>query len=115
MNLREKLEDTEVSVKDKLAAIAATIEKARASYDNADMEITIPEVNTTEGIQDLDMLSPADKLAIAMNVIKDIRMVASEDSKRHEGVNVDRVIEAMLATSPVLTNLHLTSENSYGI
>jgi len=115
LTLRETLEAEDISVKDKLAAIAATIEKARASYDNADMDITIPEVNTTEGLQDLDMLSPADKLAIAMTVIKDIRMVAAEDSKRHEGVNVNKVIEAMLATSPTLTNLHITAENDYGI
>jgi len=117
MNLRDLLEseDPKHTVAKKLEAIAKTIAEARKNYDNSDMEITIPMVNTTEGVQDLDTLSPADKLAVAMNAIKTIRMTASEDAKAHEGVNVSKAIEAMLATSPTLTNLHLTQSNDYGI
>ena len=118
MNLRDILESTDdkkYPVEKKLEAIVSTVAKARAAYANEDMDITVPEVNTTDGVVDLSMLNKTDKLALAIRAIDTIRTHAHEDAKNNEGVNVSKAIEAMLATSPLLANLTESPENDYGI
>jgi hypothetical protein len=115
MSLREILESETTTTEEKLEAINDTVKRARANYGNEDAEITMPEVPTINGMMDLSMLTKNDKLAIAEECINRIRMEAHETAKQREGVNISKVIESLLATSPVLSNIEKSSENDYGI
>ncbi len=97
----------------KLVAISTIVDKARKAYGNTEVEIDTPRVNTCEGAVDLAFLSDADKVALAGQEIRTIRMRAIEATEATDGAVLDREIERLLSVNATLVNLAASSESAY--
>ena len=111
--LREIFTNEDITASEKVGAIASIVEKAREKYGNKDMEITMPEVATCEGITDLSLMSDDDRIVIAERVVKAIIREATEITKEEEGIVLDKEIERLVATNPFLVNLSETVDSEY--
>ena len=111
--LREIFTNEDMAASEKVGAIASIVEKARENYGNSDMDITIPEVSTCEGITDLSLMSDDDKVAIAERSVSNIIQTAVEFTKEEEGIVLDKEIERLVATNPVLVNLSEAVDSEY--
>ena len=114
MNLTQIFESEELSDKDKLGKITEIITSARNAYGNSEADITLPAVNTVDGLTDLNMLSSESRVVIAQSEVSTIKVIASEFVKCVEGANYAKKVEELIATNPVLA--HITSampENDY--
>ena len=96
----------------KLAKITETVKSCRKKYGNTDLEVEAPEVNTINGVESMDYLSDDDKLALADSCITQIRHEAIEEVKTNPLAILDEEVIALIATSPVLTNLSSTNSAS---
>lgn len=97
----------------KLTAISKKIEGARKAYGNTEAVIKTPQVTTCDGLVDIAYLSDSDKVALAGQEIRTIRMKAIEAVKATDGAVLDREIERLLAVNSVLVNLTATSDSDY--
>jgi hypothetical protein len=113
MKLSEILSNTESTDAEKVSQINAVVAKARAAYGNENLEISEPEIYTLSGLQDLAMLSDESKVAIVELEIEKIKTQAVEFVKNTEGAVLDRKIEELIATSPLLANITAKVESSY--
>ena len=113
MKLSEILSNTESTDAEKVSQINAVVAKARAAYGNENLEISEPEIYTLSGLQDLAMLSDESKVAIVGLEIEKIKTQAVEFVKNTEGAVLDRKIEELIATSPLLANIPAKVESSY--
>ena len=93
--------------------LAKIVTKAREAYGNIDKEITPPEVNTINGLEDLAMLCDESKLVIAKSEVDNIRTIAVEYVKAFDGAILDRKVEELIAISPILANITAKVESSY--
>ena len=93
--------------------LAKIVTKAREAYGNIDKEITPPEVNTINGLEDLAMLCDESKLVIAKSEVDNIRTVAVEYVKAFDGAILDRKVEELIAISPILANITEKVKSSY--
>lgn len=105
--------EKEMSDEQKLKAIITIVSSARKAYGNTDMEIDAPYVATVNGNMNLKYLSNSSKLQEVRTVITDMKMHVMEAEESVQGVVVNKVIEEMIATSPVLVNISDTTEFSY--
>lgn len=113
MKLSQIFPNKDLSPEEKIAAIAKVVTKARADYGNEDAEISVGQMHTTEGMQDLAMLSDESKLAIAESEVGNIKRVATEFCKTYEGAKLDRKIAELIAISPILANITDTVDSDY--
>jgi len=97
----------------KLEAITGKVNKARKAYGNTDVEIDTPKVNTCEGRVDLQYLPDTDKVALAAQEIRMIRMRAIEAVEAIDGAVLDKEVERLLAVNATLVNLTATSDSEY--
>jgi len=81
MTLTQVLADESTTASEKLTAVAEIVAKARKAYGNEDLEITSPEVQTTEGFQPLVQVSDKDKVALVSQEVKRIKAVVYEGSQ----------------------------------
>jgi len=109
--LEQKKED--LSDAEKIKAIAEIVSQARKSYGNSDAVVTSPEINTTDGVVELQFVSVETKLSLVKQEVVAIKMAAIEFEKSNEGVNRDKMVEQLLATSPIMVNLADTAKFSY--
>jgi len=93
--------------------LAKIVTKAREAYGNIDKEITPPEVNTINGLEDLAMLCDESKLVIAKSEVDNIRTIAVEYVKAFDGAILDRKVEELIAISPILANITEKVKSSY--
>lgn len=105
--------DKDTNHGERIEALAEVIATAREKYGNTDDNIEAPEVNTTAGLQDIDMLSAHDKLIVARTEFGKIKVAAVEFAKATEGAVLDKKIEELLALNPVMTNITKTIESDY--
>ena len=113
MKLTDIFADEELSANVKVARIDEIVTKARAAYGNGDADITAPEMHTADGLQDLAMLSPDSKLAIAESEVRNIKVIATEFVKAFEGAKLDKKIEELIAISPILANITASVDSEY--
>ena len=113
MKLMEIFSSEELSSKEQVAAIAEVVIKARNAYGNGDAEITEPEINTIDGLQDISLLCDETKVAIAESEVGNIKTIAIEFCKSFEGAKLDKKIEELIAISPILANITNTVESDY--
>ena len=111
--LTEIINNKDAKADAKLEAINDIVTNIRAKYGNTDVIVDTPEVNTTDGVVGLQYLSDEDKVAVAANVIADIRIIAIEDTKQSELIKLDKRIEELVATSNILVTLSAKSESEY--
>ena len=112
MGLSKILNNKKLESDEKLAKIVKIVQTAQENYGNEDHEADAPEVPTTDGMVSMDYLSDDDKLAIAAQCITDIRNTAIEEVKCNPLAILDAEVTALIATSPVLTNLASKSSAS---
>jgi len=112
MKLSKILNNKKMSSAKKLAKITETVKSCRKKYGNTDLEVEAPEVNTINGVESMDYLSDDDKLALAGSCITQIRHEAIEEVKTNPLAILDEEVIALIATSPVLTNLSSTNSAS---
>jgi hypothetical protein len=113
MTFTEIFSSEELSNKEKVAALADITNKARKSYGNAKETISIPTVNTAEGIRDIKYLNDEDKVAIAEVEFKNILNTAIASVDCQEGTVLDAEIERLVAINPVLVNILCRVESAY--
>ena len=104
---------SDASTEAKLQDVATLVSSIRTKYGNRDVEIDMPEVNTDSGIMKLSYLSNEDKLELAKRCIKDAIIVAAEEVEANQGTLFDRVVEQIVATSPVLCNISSSTGSAY--
>ena len=97
----------------KLEAITTKVNKARKAYGNSEVVIATPTVHTCDGAVDIAYLSDADKVALAGQEIRGIRMQAIEATEATDGAVLDREIERLLAVNSTLVNLAASSDSAY--
>lgn len=113
MKLTEIFTNEDLAAEEQVKQIEEVVARARVNYGNTEAEITPPEVNTINGIEDIEVLSDNDRVVIAESEVQNIITVSREYCKAFEGAVLDRKIEELLAISPVLNNLGLKVESSY--
>lgn len=105
---------SELTDVEKVDAISKVITKAREAYGNIDADIEAPEMQTVNGLENLNMLCDESKLVIAQSEIASIKTVASEYCKAYDGAIFSRKVEELLAISPVLANIAVPMpDNNY--
>lgn len=97
----------------KVNTVASIVKKVQEAYGNLDAVIPMPDVHTASGILPMSALSYKDKVAIARQEITKILHRAIEESRHVDGVNVDKSVQALIATNPKL--VHLGTKVSYGV
>lgn len=113
MKLSEIFSAEDMSAKKQIKEIAKVVKAARDAYGNSDTEISLPEINTINGLEDLSLLSNESKVAIAESEVTNIRTIAVEYTKAYEGAVLDRKVEELIAISPVLANITAQTESAY--
>ena len=113
MKILNVLNNEETTATDKLAAVAEFVSVVRSKYGNADKEITPTKVHTSEGSVPISLLSNDEKVVVATQEIKETIAMATAGTEGTEGVVMDRIIEALVAVNPVLTNLDMVSDSAY--
>lgn len=89
----------------KLDLIVELVASARKKYNNEDAEIPAPTVGTCAGGQNIKYVSVEDKAALATQALRSILCDINVLDESTPGVNVNKELTSMIATSPVLTNL----------
>ena len=115
MSISKVLEQDKKDVSDsqKLSQIVEMVAAARSAYGNEDIEIKAPVIGTVNGDMDLKFVCDATKLVLVKNEVTRIKVTSIEACKSTEGVNMKKVIEELVATSPVLVNLSDTTDFTY--
>ena len=113
MKLMELLNSEELSATEKIDRLGAIVDAARAAYGNQDVEVEVPFVSTTEGNIRLNMLTPADKVAVATQTIGIIAADCIEYGEENKAIILDKSIEEAIAIHPVLINLEADSGSKY--
>jgi len=105
MSITAILKQKDVSDAEKLSAIAEIVLAAREAYSNTKAEIASPEVNTAFGVMSVAELEDDSKLAVIQSEVQRLKVEAIEFGKGKEGVNINKKMEELVATNPVLANI----------
>jgi hypothetical protein len=97
----------------KIEAVAVIVAAARKAYGNCKEDITAPEIATTDGATQLEYCSDSTKISLIERETKSIKMCAMETSKTTQGVNLNKLVESLIATSPLLVNISNTTNFDY--
>ena len=111
--ISEIFDNEDTTPTQKLQSIDTLVQEARAAYGNTHMEITAPTVTTTAGCLEIQYLSDADKVQIAKMAFHSITSEAIETAQETEGVILDKEIQSLIATDPILVNLGKQCESEY--
>jgi len=113
MSITKILSNENSSAEEKIAAIAETVAKARASYGNEEAVIDDPFVSTTYGEMRFSNLEDDSKLSFIRNEVMKIKVSACEATEQKQGVNVGRRVEELIATNPILVNMSSGTKFEY--
>lgn len=107
------LSDKETTSVEKIASLAAIITDIRKEYGNSDIEITVPYVNTPDGMVSLKYLDADSKVSLAGRCVNAATTAAVEACEDEEGRVFDKEVERILACSPILCNLTAVTGSKY--
>lgn len=107
------LTDKDTSATEKLASLNELVTAVRKSYGNADVEIDVPYVNTTDGMVSFKYLDDESKVHFAGRAIKSASMSATEACESTPGLLFDKEIEWLVATDAILCNLTASTGSKY--
>lgn len=113
MSITEILNTKDAKPVEQLTEIAAIVATARKAYGNTKEEIPAIEVNTVDGMMDFVYLTDETKVHLVRNEVQAIKVRALEYGKHVPGANVNKKLEELIATSPILTNLSTTVSFDY--
>ena len=103
----------ELSHADKILQVATIVAAARKAYGNTDKKIDSPQIPTSEGVMSLEYVSDETKVYLIGKEIRQIRMAVMEAEKTQPGVNPNKLVESMMATSGILANISNTTDFNY--
>ena len=98
---------------EKLKQLTTLVADIRKAYGNSDVEIDIPYVNTPDGMVSLTYLDDDSKVVLAGNQVRAASIEAIEICECTQGAVLDKEIEGLIATDPILCNLASTSGSKY--
>lgn len=98
---------------EKLKQLAELVYDIREAYGNTDVTIDIPYVNTPDGMVSLTYLDADSKVAFAGQSVRAITIEAIEICEATQGAMLDKEIESLVATCPILCNLSSTTGSKY--
>ena len=113
MKILATLSNEKMENEEKLEAVGKFVAAVRKQYGNADADITAKKVATSDGLIPISLLSPSEKVAVATAEVKQIIQMATAGTENIEGSIFDRVLEALVAVNPILTNLDQTTDSAY--
>jgi hypothetical protein len=104
---------SDASAEAKLADLTALVADVRNTYGNSDIEIDVPYVNTPEGMVSFKYLNAESKVVYAGNAVRDATVEAVEICESTQGTVLDKELESIIATCPVLCNLAVSTNSKY--
>lgn len=104
---------SDATASEKLTQLSEVVDTARKAYGNTKAEITVPEVNTADGMVKLTYLDADSKVALAERMVRCITIQAVETAESTEGAVLDREIERLIATDPILCSLMSKTDSKY--
>ena len=113
MSITKILEDKEMPTKDKLKTVAGIVAKVRKAYGNSEVEISMPEVQTTMGAIPFNLLEEEGKLHVVKDRVAYVRRASIEESLEVEGSVLGNIEEYRIATDDILTNITTDSPTTY--
>jgi hypothetical protein len=112
MNITHVLTNKDLSDEEKVKTVASIVTDIRNEYGNEDITINAPEINTADGSTNLIYLANDSKVAVAFEETKRIKREAIEYARMYKGININKKIMELIATSPILVNISI-SETGY--
>jgi len=113
MTFNDILKNTDASATEKLTDLTALVANIRQEYGNSDIEIDIPYVNTPEGLVSFRFLDAESKVVFAGQALREATVEAVEICENTQGAILDKEIESLIATCPILCNLAVTTNSKY--
>jgi len=105
MSLTKILTEKDVAAEDKLEKVAELVAGARKNYGNEEAEIKAPFVNTAHGSMPFIHLEAASKVEMLRSELGFIKAAAVEAEQQNPGININKKIEELIATNPLLANV----------
>lgn len=104
---------SDASAEVKLQELANLVKDIRTSYGNTDVEVEVPYVTTADGMVKLKYLDAESKVVLAGQQIKAATMEAVEECACNPACILDREIERLVATDPIMCSLLATTNSKY--
>jgi hypothetical protein len=104
---------SDASAEAKLTDLTALVADVRNTYGNSDIEIDVPYVNTPEGMVSFKYLDAESKVVYAGNAVRDATVEAVEICELTQGTVLDKELESIIATCPILCNLAVSTNSKY--
>lgn len=104
---------SDVASAEKLTQLSKLVSDIRKAYGNADLDIPSDYVNTPDGMVQFKYLDADSKVAFAGNQIRAITIEAIEAVEVTPGTVLDKELESLIATDPILCNLASSSGSKY--
>lgn len=113
MSITKILSDEKTSATEKLEKIVEVVAAARKAYGNEDAEIESPMVNTVHGQMRFNHLEDDSKVEVIRGTVSRLKVEAVEFAEQTPGGNVNKKIEELLATSPIMANVSQGTKFEY--
>lgn len=113
MTFNEILTNKDSVASEKLKQLVELVYDIREAYGNTEAEIDIPYVNTPDGMVSLTYLDDESKVALAGQSVRAASIEAVEICEATQGAVLDKEIEGLIATDPILCNLTASSGSKY--
>ena len=113
MTFTEILSNEDFTADQKVEKFTTLVAKARKAYGNEDVEIAEPIIQGTEGGISLRYYAAEDKVSLAATELTSISTHAIHLVEGTEGAVLDKEIERLVATNPVLCNIGAKSTSAY--
>ena len=104
---------SDASAEAKLQDIINLVATIRKEYGNSDVEIDSPYVNTPEGMVSLKYLDDESKVIYAGHQVRSATVEAIEICESTQGAVLDKELESLIATDPILCNIATNSGSKY--
>lgn len=104
---------SDASAEVKLQELANLVKDIRTSYGNTDIEVEVPYVTTADGMVELKYLDAESKVVLAGRQIKAATMEAVEECACNPACVLDREIERLIATNPIMCSLLANTNSKY--
>lgn len=110
LSITQTLSSKELSSAEKLASVQESVAALRKSYGNADKTIADVKVNTAHGMLPFSHLEEDGKIEVLLNEAQSIKATAIAEIENNAGLMLNKVVEQLIATSPVFANASAESE-----
>lgn len=104
---------SDASAEAKLTDLAQLVTEIRGNYGNYNIVIDVPYVNTSDGMVAFKYIDAESKVVFAGQAVREATVEAVEICEATQGAVLDKELESLIATDPILCNLSVTSGSKY--